>query len=900
MQPTVLVKRIVFAALLLGLFSIVNRSQAQTIQTTQLVMTSPIACPAAGCAAGQTLDLRITFDLAAYDPAQSPNVQVCLFTPTDWAAENLRLDAVGGITGLPYSADASNCQAGPANYTLLGGVSAQISAGAFGDMLNLGFRIGKTATSSGSVIARIYQRSPSGWAQTDQSILALNVVPAVASAYTANDAAACGSLSPCYLNSGSDQLNGIGTGLKDAVDSGATTISISGNYAVKSNTVVIDRAITLQGQNDARITYQGAVCTEAMLRLAAGVKIQSLTINDGSCTTPNRDLVTVDSPQDVLLEYLDLTDGQDALKIANNSGNVTLRFSQAQNNSGYAIYRVAGNGGQVQAYGNNLTNNRLGVQVDCAQSGNADHNFWGYSILPSTASSQCTVNDTKRLGAPAQARVGAAGLQGERVSVTTNKQTSFGGLVGYSRSADGNDFSLNILNHGAGSPENVPFTGGSPGSLIACSNYFDVFLENGAALPGQLNLSLRYDRTTGCTATVESTAYCAAADSSAIPLWWYSPGLTAPTGWNTTGATGQQTTCDLAAKEIQVAIDGTGRPDFLTDLNFTAFAVGLLPQPSSVVITRFAAIPGIGQASIQWSTASEVNASGFYVLRSATATGGFERVSGFIVHTGSANAGANYEFVDTGLSNATYYYRLEIVSTSLGSTFSNVISVTIGLPTFTPTSTLSPTPTVTVTGTITPTGPTPTPTGSKTATPTRTVTLTRLPTRTRTPVRYATFYVFRSPTLAPSRTPFPTRTVTPTYTLFPGAKTSTQQAIGTIFPPTGMVNPSLTLDTTQFPSDGGTQPVEGTAIANITEEAGELTAVGTRPYSSPTPTLTPTVPPVIRQTPAILTFTRRNWPWILGLLGLELLTVGVAAWILLKRGILKIPPPGSVDDDPSI
>lgn len=876
--------------------AVVQTSQAKTIQATQLTQISPAACPAGGCAAGQTLDFRASYDLAMFDPALAPNVQVCLYAPANWNAQSIRMDTTGGVTGVSYLADTANCQPGDAATSLLGGMSAQLPAGAFGDLLNLGFRIDRTSAVSGSVLIRVYQQSTAGWQPADQSFTAINVVPTSQNVFVANDASACGGYSPCYVNSGGDRTGGFGTGLKDAVDAVPTTATVLGSYSTKANTVVIDQPVVIQGLNDSRITYQGTTCTESMLMIKTGATVKSLTITDGSCTVPNRDLLSVDSPQDVLLEYINLVEGLDALKVASNTGSTTLRFSQVLNNSGYAIFRVPGNGGTVQVLGSNLLNNRAGVQADCGQFGAVDHNFWGFGTLPSTVTNQCSVNDQKRLGAPVLAAVGAAGVQGERTSVTTTRQTISSGLVAYSRSTDGSDFSINILNHGAGAPENVPFTGGAPGSLIPCSNYYDIFLDSGAVPQGQLNLAMRYNRTSGCTAAVESTAYCASADATAFPLWWYSPANSAPMGWNTTGTTGQTTTCDTTSKEIQVAVDATGRPDFANDLNFTAFVVGLIPQQSSVVITRFEAIPGIGQATIQWTTSSEVNTNGFYVLRSLTDTGGFERVSGFINHLGTSNAGANYEYVDSGLSSGTYYYRLEIVSTSLGSTFSNVISTTIGLPTFTPTFTKTPTATQTVTGTITPTGPTPTPTGSRTITATRTVTLTRIPTRTRTPIRYATFYIFRSPTLAPTRTPFPTRTITPTVTLFPGAKTSTQQAVATFVLPTTSPPGDITLESTITPV--------GTEISqSFSETPTELTSAATRAYASPTPTATPGIIPTSTPAPPIFTFTRRNWPWMLGLLGVELGILGVVAVILRRRGLLKwgAPPPApSENDDPGI
>ncbi|HWR65506.1 MAG TPA: hypothetical protein VN364_05260 [Bellilinea sp.] len=874
----------------------VSASQAQTIQATTLSLISPSTCPPAGCAVGQTVDLRATYDLPILDPPADQNILVCLYTPTNWAAGSFRIGLLGAVTGVPYQPSTS-C-ASVAGFDSLGGVSAIIPAGALGDLLNLGFRIGRNATPGGAAQLRIYKENAAVWQQIDQSIAQIPITPTSAAVYVANDAAACGDFSPCYLNSGTDLPGGLGTGLKDAIDAvdvidaAPDSITVLGSYTVKGSPVVVDQTVTIQGVNDSRITYQGSICSEPLLRWTAGGSLRALTLTDGSCSVDNRDLMIVDSPQDVLIEKVDLVSGLDALKVAANTGAVTLRFSQIINNSGYAIFRVPGADGALQAYGNNLYNNRPGVQVDCGFAGSADHNYWGAGISSNTATFQCTINENKRLGAPILPRSGEPGVQGERVMVSTGKQSAFNGLISYQRSNDGADYVLNIVNHGAGSPENVPFTGGAPGSLIACSNYYDVFLENRAVPSTQLNLWLRYDRTSGCAATVESSAYCAAADTGKIPLWWYSPSLTAPSGWNTTSATGQTTSCDITAKEIQVQIDASGRPDYLTDLNFTPFVVGLLPQQSSVVITRFEAVPGVLQASIQWTTASEVNTSGFYVLRSLTAGGTFDRVSGFIPQLGNSTSGANYEYINSGLSNhVTYYYRLEMISSSLGSTFSNVISITLGQPTPTITQTLTPTRTVTQTGTITPTGPTPTPTGSLTATRTRTITLTRLPTRTRTPIRYATFYVYRSPTMKPSRTPFPTRTVTPTWTLFPGAKTSTAQVNSTLLPgqsPT--VFSTSTLDIIGLPTDLPT--LEGTLPADGTPIASNLTAVLTSLGSPETAITIISIPPDAdgsQGSPEILNFGARNWPWILGLLGLELSTLGMAAVILRRRGMLKFP-----------
>ncbi len=110
-----------------------------------------------------------------------------------------------------------------------------------------------------------------------------------------NDGIGCSGYNPCYLNSGDDLANGIGTGLKDAVDASLAgwVINIHGNYLIKSNTVVIDKALLIQGDGNDSLTYNStAACGNAMLLVSDGATIQKLNINDGICVTPSRDLIS--------------------------------------------------------------------------------------------------------------------------------------------------------------------------------------------------------------------------------------------------------------------------------------------------------------------------------------------------------------------------------------------------------------------------------------------------------------------------------------------------------------------------------------------------------------------------------------------------------------------------------
>ncbi|MBN1260629.1 MAG: hypothetical protein JXB35_08110, partial [Anaerolineae bacterium] len=134
---------------------------------------------------------------------------------------------------------------------------------------------------------------------------------------------------------------------------------------------------------------------------------------------------------------------------------------------------------------------------------------------------------------------------------------------------------------------------------------------------------------------------------------------------------------------------------------------------AAVTLVFFEAIPGETEIYVQWETASEVDMSVFYVLRSLNENSGFARVSTFIPAEGDIG-GAAYEFIDEDVeAGTTYYYKLEAVETNGSSEFHGPVSVRIPLPgEGTPTPTLTPTPTATPTATPT-TAP-----GTPTATPT--------------------------------------------------------------------------------------------------------------------------------------------------------------------------------------
>jgi hypothetical protein len=888
-------------------------------QAASLVLQSPAACPVSGCAAGQSLNVRADYDLTGYDPTLSDNVQVCLYTPINWSANSFNLATVGGVTAKTYTPSITYCQAAPANYTLLGGGLASLDQSYFGDSLGLGFRLGNTAFSNGSLLVRVYERLPGDtWSMTQQAFLAIPVTGLTTTVYVANDAATCGLYAPCYINSGNDAPGGFGTGLKDAVDAqiAPAVISVLGNYLLKSYAVQINRPTVLQGLNDASIQPGGLTCSEPLLRVSDAVTIQNLTLSSAACPSTRRDLIEVQSAAAVTIRNNDLINGGHAVHVLAGDGNVTLLFNHVQGNSGYALLRETGGAGQVNLIANNLLGNRLGAQVDCAGLGRADHNFWGSGVSAAMGANNCITVEGKRLGASMVRRDGAAGVKGERLTVQTVKQYTQDGGLGLYRVGSGADFDVFAVSHGAGSVVNVPFTGGSPDDLTPCSEYWDVFLADETAPVDQsLVMSLKYDRSSGCIASVESSEYCGGTDATLYPLWWYDPANGVTAGWDTTGqnpagpgaggATGQQTTCLLAQDEIEVVLDDNGRPGLGNDLTFTPFVVGLPPRPSGVVITRFVGIAGNTQAAIQWTTSSEVNILGFFVQRSLVADSGFVDVSSLIPRQGSGVSGANYEYVDTGLTNGTvYYYRLRVQATDLSSTFTGSISVLPGLPTATPTatSTVTATETATLTATqtqtptITGTLPTSTATVTRTLTPTitgtpptatltRTATVAPTRTRTRTPAPSATQRL-RSPTsVAKSRTPTPLTgtpdTATPVTSTLPG---------GTLTP--GGPTVGYPVDVTQSPGGEGTPGYPaGAETATPTQELGSATAlsrgeIATRTQAARRTSLAQTGTPSVDQTP-----TEKRTTWLVPLL---IIWLGVAllaglGYYLWKQGLLVLP-----------
>jgi hypothetical protein len=722
-----------------------------------LSFIAPSACPEAGCAAGQRLNMQVQFSVSPKKP--DPNVQVCVYTPakgtsagvSPWADySNGWISELGLISGETYTPGqvSSLCEDNlDDGDEWLTGSYAQLKTASY-DQLEFTFHIHPDADLEGTISVKVFEPAlgNGSWEETASFDTQVEVIKRSNVVFVAETHKECASRTPCYINSGDDLTDGVGTGLRDAVlaVSPSDEIRILGNYPIKSNTVVIDKNVRILGQENAMLTYIGSECSNPMLSMTQGGTLSKLSINDGNCFSPSRTLIEIDSPDPVAIENNTLVFGKYGIYIRDNFGNVTVAFNHIVNNDDHAILRTMGKStGTVNIFANNIINNGSGYQVNCNDSGKANHNFWGAGLSASENANNCAVSNGKRLGALIRLAEQHPGVEAQRLTVTSTMAYAFNGQIGARRTA-GSNFDIIIVNHGQGSTANIPFLQSGSGSIQPCSNFFDIFLADGAVATN-LILALKYNLNSECVTKIESSDFCGGANSQNYPLYWYDPATNATEGWDRTGqnpqgpgaggVSGQETTCNLTAKEIQVVIDNTGRPSISNDLNFTPFVVGL-PVVDGITLSQFTAQFDGAAVNLRWTTTSEINVKGFYVLRSDTAGGTYARISSLINAIGDTHIGGIYQFSDATIAFArTYFYKIEVIDTN-----GNSIS------THGPVSILTSTATPTVTQTQTPT-----------KSPSPTVTWTRSPTPTayRSPTPY---FFYRTPTPV-----FWPRTATPVF-----------------------------------------------------------------------------------------------------------------------------------------
>ncbi len=751
-----------------------------------LSLIAPLDCPSSGCAAGQRLNFLVEFVISPQ--SSSPNTQICVYGPGDgqsgtgtenWADfSDGWISDVGILTNINYTQGetSSICSdnSDPGTTWISGAYATHAQPTT--DQIEFALHINPTTDMDGDINVKVFQANSNGAfssTPTSRFTKAIPVAPKARTSYVSQSPDGCGEYTPCYVNSGDDFKEGLGTGLRDAILAlnSNNKILLLNDYAIKSNTVLVDKNLAIQGHGNALITYYGSNCINPLLTFTAGGSLKDLTINDGNCSSPSRDLIVINSTSDVVIEHNTLHSGKRAINILDNVGNVRVGFNQIRNNSDYAVFKAnQADSGEVNIFANNLLENRSGTQVNCNSQGKADHNFWGEGISSTDSAVNCGVSNGKQLGAPILSSSRGVGVEAIRKNVTDTMTYTFDNKIGVTHTG-GENFDVIIVNHGQGDESNIPFYPSGAEEIQACSNFYDVFLADGT-VASNLIISLKYDLNSSCVNTIESIDYCSQPNSELYPLWWLDPANDVTDGWDRTGqnpqgpgagsAVGQQTTCDMSKDEIFVTIDYSGRPGISNDLNFTPFVVGL-PIFEGIELSQFnAAYKGSG-VELKWTTIRENNVQGFYILRGDTETGAFSRMSSQIPAIGDIYVGGSYTFTDTNTTNnRNYYYKIEVINND-----GRAIETTGPISVLTST----PTPTATITRTTT---------STYTPYPTR----TPLPTRTPIPTRTATPYYYRSPTsyyvrntATPSGGPTQVRTYGPSPTSQFSLRTSTASTV---------------------------------------------------------------------------------------------------------------------------
>ncbi len=521
----------------------------------------------------------------------------------------------------------------------------------------------------------------------------------------------CAGYANCFFNESSDlpESNALTKAINFARDNALTevTINVLSPYEINSDTITVDYPVSIIGLNGGWISTSNCDSIEPMFSITRQATISYIHLTDGICSNPSRDLIVVSSASPVVIEHSTFEYGKTAVTYQAGAGQLTVQFNNIINNQSAINSTNFEPNAKLLVVANNITSNGTSAQVSCSGNSFVDHNFWGIDVLPSQSVNGCEVDDAKRLDAPIVTET--TGVAAQLLSLTnTFPAADFYGF----KASSTNTSKLYVVNHG----NSAPFAG-SAGIPYSCSNYFDVFLPP-SANPGAVTLSFTYSDTNDCAPIIQSAAYCGSGNQIRFPLLWYDPKNQLTDKWDKTGDkpqfsddiwVGQQTTCRVASKTIEVIIDDDGgRPGLLTDMFFTPFVIGY----EQAGVLSFSATPLTNTINLNWTTVTEINTQYFYITRSTTSNGTYQKISSDIQATGSPATGSSYSFTDTTpIAGQTYYYQLVVINTdgTVQQIVGPVSALIAPLTTSTSTATATRTPTRTSTHTFTPIYRSPTP-----------------------------------------------------------------------------------------------------------------------------------------------------------------------------------------------
>lgn len=584
--------------------------------------------------------------------------------------------------------------------------------------------------------------------------------------FVVNTASQCSGKTQCFYNDDPDtpQSVALNKALTFARNNnlGGARIHILSAYNIKTDAVVIDFPVQLIGEDSGWLSTSSGTCSEPILLITSEVSIRNLYITDGSCNSPSRDLVVVDSSLDVLIENSTFENGKNAIVQRNNLGDLTVRFTEIKNNNGYALLSENTEvTSRLQLTVNNIINNGTLPQVICQNNNNeVNYNFWGDGIPATQATQGCEADNSRILGA----KIVSALTGVQAILQTINSAYPTTDFYGFSAKSD-SDLNLYIVNHGT----SMPFLDRVVADMTACGNYFDIFLAEGNQ-PANLTLRFSYAANGLCEQAIQTISLCGSGSMKTFPLMWQDVKTGFTAGWDNVGDNpkspggeiypGQETRCNLQSKNIEVVLDNNGRPNLINDISFTPFVVGF--DITAVTVLRPVEQTN-GNVMVNWTTSSESNTSAFKIMRSLSETGPWIQIGTNMPALGDSLVGKSYTIEDSTTSSAvTYYYLLQVIADD-GSVQQSVGPVQLN--TTAPTSTPRPTSTLLPTSTRVPTR---TPTLFRTATNSfRTSTPTQL---TATGQAFEPNLITDTPTLEPFQKPTNFQsTETKRPTLIPGA-----------------------------------------------------------------------------------------------------------------------------------
>jgi hypothetical protein len=183
-----------------------------------------------------------------------------------------------------------------------------------------------------------------------------------------------------------------------------------------------------------------------------------------------------------------------------------------------------------------------------------------------------------------------------------------------------------------------------------------------------------------------------AVDKTGVTIDGPDPGTTGSTYLNDTPVANQLSALSPASgfsaqrfdytEGLQVMTGGngvTGSDETSENMNNTWIVDVPTPfNPVPVELTSFTAISNGNTITLNWSTATETNNSGFEIERAAN-NSNFVKI-GFIPGAGTTTDIRTYSFVDNNLNAGSYSYRLKQIDFDGSFSFSDVVNVDVTTP----------------------------------------------------------------------------------------------------------------------------------------------------------------------------------------------------------------------------